>query len=114
MAAFSQLDVGSSYTESQYIDDDVDKVTKVSLKLKDWWSSEALYYILPNRIYFFFGANQQDSEGEEEWYMLLDLLFPTYSSNEESRGHESSPEYNLQADHDAITLPDFSSSLQGH
>ena len=49
------------------------------MHMRDWWSSQALYYILPNRVYFFLGAQEIDSEGEYEWYMFLDLLFPTHS-----------------------------------
>ena len=30
-------------------------------------------------MYFFLGAQEIDSEGEYEWYMFLDLLFPTHS-----------------------------------
>ena len=49
------------------------------MHMRDWWSSQALYYILPNRVYFFLGAEEIDSEGECEWYMFLDLLFPQLS-----------------------------------
>ena len=34
----------------------------------------------PNKVYFFLGADEIGSKGECEWYMLLELLFPTYMS----------------------------------
>ena len=41
-----------------------------SVHLQDWWSSEAMYYILPNRLYWLLGANTCWSVGEWEWYNL--------------------------------------------
>ena len=51
MAAFARMPVDNTYSESQYSDDAVDKVRASSLKLMGWWSSEAMYYIFPNRVY---------------------------------------------------------------
>ena len=42
--------------------------------LKDWFTSEHLYNILPNRVYYFLGAEVSDSEGEEEWDSLREAL----------------------------------------
>ncbi len=46
------------------------------MELVEWFDPPELvqYYILPNRIYYFLGADVIDSEGEVEWYMLLWLL----------------------------------------
>ena len=46
----------------------------MKMSLRDWWLDYHLYYILPNRIYFFLGAEEIDSEGEDEWYNLIILL----------------------------------------
>ena len=48
---------------------------KVSIQLRDFWSSQDLYYVLPNKVYFFLGAQIMDSEGESDWYSLCDALF---------------------------------------
>ena len=45
-----------------------------ALQLVDWWLSQSLYYVLPDRIYWFLGANVSDSRGEDEWDYLLTLL----------------------------------------
>ena len=45
-----------------------------ALQLVDWWLSQSLYYVLPDRIYWFLGANVSDSRGKGEWYYLLTLL----------------------------------------
>ena len=50
------------------------------MHLRDWWSCQALCYLLPDKVYFFLGANEIGSMGECECYMLLELLFPTYTS----------------------------------
>jgi hypothetical protein len=44
------------------------------LQLVDWWLNRMLYDVLPNRIYFFLGANHAYSVGEGEWYALLNIL----------------------------------------
>ena len=49
---------------------------KPIMHLKEFFEDEHLYYILPNRLYFFLGAQQSDSEGECEWDDLKDILFP--------------------------------------
>ena len=41
--------------------------------LTTWFHDRCLYYILPNRIYYFLGANISDSRGEIEWYQLMDI-----------------------------------------
>ena len=46
------------------------------MRLADWWDSPSLYYILPNRIYYFLGAEVSYSSGEDDWYDLIDALFP--------------------------------------
>ena len=46
------------------------------MHLKEFFEDEHLYYILPNRLYFFLDAQESDSEGECEWYNLRDILFP--------------------------------------
>ena len=48
---------------------------KVSIQLRDFWSSQDLYFVLPNKVYFFLGAQIIDSEGECDWYSLRDALF---------------------------------------
>ena len=45
------------------------------MHLLEWWLSEAMYYILPNRLYWMLGANEIDSDGEEEWYILVRATF---------------------------------------
>ena len=40
------------------------------MQLDDWFQDPVLYYILPNRVYFFLGAEAIDSDGEDEWYEL--------------------------------------------
>ena len=50
------------------------------MHLRDWWSCQALYYLLPNKVYFFLGADEVDSKGECEWYISLELLVPAYMS----------------------------------
>ena len=49
---------------------------KPIMHLKEFFEDEHLYYILPNRIYFFLGAQASDTEGECEWYNLNAILFP--------------------------------------
>ena len=44
------------------------------MHLVDWWLTTSLYYILPDRVYWYLGANASDSQGENEWYHLLTLL----------------------------------------
>ena len=44
------------------------------MRLADWWLTQSLYYVLPNRLYWLLGANVIDSVGEAEWYDLLDAL----------------------------------------
>ena len=44
-------------------------------ELPDWWMDSHLYYVLPNRIYFFLGAQVTDSEGEDEWYALCRAIY---------------------------------------
>ena len=41
--------------------------------LTTWFHDRFLYYILPNRIYYFLGAKISDSRGEIEWYQLMDI-----------------------------------------
>ena len=48
---------------------------KVSIQLRDFWSSQDLYFVLPNKVYFFLGAQIIDSEGESDWDSLCDALF---------------------------------------
>ena len=57
-----------------------------TMELVDWWLSAAMYRILPNRLYWLLGANVSDSEGEAEWYDLLDtlgLIAPHWSQEHE-------------------------------
>ena len=44
------------------------------MRLADWWLTQGWYYVLPNRLYWLLGANVIDSDGEAEWYDLLDTL----------------------------------------
>lgn len=61
-----------SSCETQKEDDEEAKT--VGLHLRDFWRSQALYYILPNEIYFWLGAQVSDSEGESDWYSLCEAL----------------------------------------
>ena len=58
------------------------------MRLADWWDSPRLYYILPNRIYYFLGAEVSDSSGEDDWYDLIDALFPEKRCSWLVRGSE--------------------------
>ncbi len=49
-------------------------VSGCPLQLADWFADEVLYYILPNRMYFFLGAEVSDSQGEDEWDHLRWIL----------------------------------------
>ena len=49
-------------------------VSGCPLRLADWFADEVLYYILPNRMYFFLGAEVSDSQGEDEWDHLRWIL----------------------------------------
>ena len=41
------------------------------MHLHEWWAGDEYYYILPNRLYWFLGADAIDSLGEWEWYTVL-------------------------------------------
>ena len=44
--------------------------------LKDWFTDQHLYYILLNEVYFYLGAEVMDSDGEDDWYALIQALYP--------------------------------------
>ena len=45
-----------------------------SLAPADWWLTPALSQVLPHRLFWLLGADQQGSRGENEWHALLALL----------------------------------------
>ena len=49
------------------------------MHLKEFFEDKHLYYILPNRLYFFLGAQTSDSIGEYEWDNLKAFLHINYS-----------------------------------
>jgi hypothetical protein len=46
----------------------------LSMPFEDWWTDKQLFYMLPNRLYWFLGAqtryNGGTEVGEWEWYSL--------------------------------------------
>ena len=44
------------------------------MRLVDWWILPGHFSILPNRLYWLLGADAIGSQGEHEWYTLLELL----------------------------------------
>ena len=48
-----------------------------AMLLVDWWlgpGAPLYHHVLPDRIYWYLGANVSYSQGENEWYSLLSLL----------------------------------------
>ena len=41
------------------------------IQFRDWWDTEYLYHILPNRLYWFLHGNSRSYKESWEWYNLL-------------------------------------------